>query len=203
MITLYGPARSSAGRCLWCLEEIGLPYENKPIDMRAKEHKSEAFLQINPNGKVPALVDGDVKLFESFAINFYLADKYKPELLGKTHKEKALVHQWSFWSSSELQGPLVQILIQKFFMPDDKRDQNIIDENTKKLPDYFNVLDKSLTTHKYLAGNEFTLADLNAASVATLASSLGFDVSAYRHVQPWLKAIADRPAYQRYQEMRK
>lgn len=202
MITLYGPARSSAGRCLWMLEEIGQPYENKNVDMRAKEHKGEAFLQINPNGKVPALVDGDVTLFESFAINFYLADKYKPELLGKTHKEKALVHQWSFWASAEMQGPLIEILIQKMFMPDDKRDQKIIDENTKKLPDYFNVLDKTLTKHKYLAGNEFTLADLNAASVATIAAHLGFDTSAYRHVQTWLKAVADRPAYQKYQNLR-
>lgn len=202
MITLYGPARSSAGRCLWCLEEIGLPYENKNIDMRAKEHKSEAFLQINPNGKVPALVDGDVTLFESFAINFYLADKYKPEFLGKTHKEKALVHQWSFWASSELQGPLIDILIQKFFMPDDKRDQSVLDKSAKILPDYFNILDKTLSTHKYLVGNEFTLADLNTASVASIASHVGFDISSYRNVQNWLKAIADRPAFQKYMGLR-
>ena len=81
MITLYGSARSSAGRCLWCLEETGVAYENKNVDMRTKEHQSEAFLKINPNGKVPAMVDGETKLFESMAINFYLADKYKPELL--------------------------------------------------------------------------------------------------------------------------
>lgn len=203
MITLYGPARSSAGRCLWCLEEIGMAYENKQVDLRAKEHKSEAFLKINPNGKVPALVDGDVTLFESFAINFYLAEKYKPELLGKTHKEKALVHQWSFWASSELQGPLITILVQKFFLPDDKRDQNVIDKNTVILPDYFNVLDNALANQKYLAGNEFTLADLNTASVATIAAHVGFDVSAYRNVQNWLKAIADRKAFQHYQDLRK
>ncbi len=90
MITLYGPARSSAGRCFWLLEELGLSYENKPVDMMKKEHKSDWFLKVNPNGKVPALVDGNTTLFESMAINYYLAEKYKPEFLGKTVEEKGI-----------------------------------------------------------------------------------------------------------------
>lgn len=203
MITLYGPARSSAGRCLWCLEEIGQPYENKNIDIRAKEHKTEEFLEINPNGKVPALVDGDIKMFESFAINLYLADKYKPDLLGKTSEERALSYQWSFWASSELQGPLIEILIQKMFMPDDKRDQNVINKSTEKLPALFNVLDSSLKNKKYLGGEHFTMADLNTASVVSVAPMVGFDISAYRNVQGWLKAISDRKAFQKYSDMRK
>lgn len=202
MITLYGPARSSAGRCLWCLEEIGQPYENKNIDMRAKEHKSEWFLKINPNGKVPALVDGDIKLFESFAINNYLADKYKPELLGKTVQERAFVQQWTHWASAELQMPLIEILIQKMFMPDDKRDQNTIDKNMQLLPNLYNILDNALAQSKYLAGNEFTLADLNVASVAGLANALGFDVIAYPNVGNWMKAVSDRPSFQKYTKLR-
>ena len=63
MITLYGSARTSAGRCLWCLEETGVAYENKNVDMRSKEHKSDAYLKINPNGKVPAMVDGATMMF--------------------------------------------------------------------------------------------------------------------------------------------
>lgn len=203
MITLYGPARSSAGRCLWCLEEIGLPYENKNVDMRAREHKSEEFLTINPNGKVPAMIDGDVTMFESFAINFYLADKYKPEFLGKTTQERALSYQWSFWAISELQMPLIEILVQKMFVPDDKRDQNIIARAMEKLPGLFNVIDQALKSKKYLAGEEFTLADLNAASVVTIAPLVGFDISAYANVQNWLKAISDRKSFQKYMELRK
>ena len=202
MITLYGPARSSAGRCLWCLEEAGVAYENKNIDMRAKEHKSEAFLKINPNGKVPAMIDGDMKLFESMAINFYLADKYKPELMGTTPEERALSYQWSFWASSELQDPIIQVFIQKVFMPEEKRSQAVIDENLEKLPVLFEILDNSLAAKTYLNGKTFTLADLNTMSVVSIAPHVGFDLSKYKNIESWLKAISDRPAYQKYSKLR-
>lgn len=203
MITLYGPARSSAGRCLWCLEEAGVPYENKNIDMRTKEHKSESFLAINPNGKVPALVDGKVKLFESMAINFYIADKYMPVLLGNTPEERALSYQWSFWASSEVQDPLIQVLIQKMFMPDEKRSQAVIDENMEKLPAYFKTLNEALNGKAYLNGRDFSLADLNTASVMSIAPMLGINLSEYKNIESWLKALSDRPAFQKYSELRK
>lgn len=203
MITLYGPARSSAGRCLWCLEEAGVAYENKQVDMRTKEHKSEAFLAINPNGKVPALVDGNTTLFESMAINFYIADKYKPELLGMSAEERALSYQWSFWASSELQDPIIQVFIQKVFMPEEKRSQTVIDENMAKLPAYFQVLDNALANKTYLNGKNFSLADLNTASVVSIAPHIGLDMSPYKNVNLWLKAIGDRPAFQAYSNLRK
>ena len=203
MITLYGSPRSSAGRCLWTLEEAGVPYTHKDIDMKNKEHKSAEFLKINPNGKVPALTDGDFTLFESMAINYYIADAYKKELLGNTVTERALVQQWSFWASSELQSPIIEIFIQKVFMPDDKRDQNVIDENLKKLPELLTVLNNTLEGKKYLAGNTFTLADINTASVAGICMAIGFDMKPYSNVANWLGAMTDRPAYQKYQGARK
>lgn len=202
MITLYGSARSSAGRCLWALEEIGVPYENKQIDMRNKEHKSESFLKINPNGKIPAMVDGNTTLFESMAINFYLADKYKPELLGKNAEERALAAQWSFWASSELQSPVIEVFIQKVFMPEDKRDQAVIDNNLAKLPGLFTILDNSLKEKTYLNGNDFSIADINTMSVVSIAPHLGIDLSAYKDIDLWMKAISDRPAFQRYSKLR-
>lgn len=202
MITLYGTPRSSAGRCVWALEEIGVAYQIKDVDMKSKEHKSEEFLKINPNGKIPALTDGDVTLFESMAINFYLAEAYKKELLGNTPKERGLVHQWSFWASSELQGPVINLLIQKVFMPADKRDNNVIEENTKALPALLNVLNNTLAGKKYLAGDHFTLADLNTASVVGVCHAIGENLSSYPNVQSWLAGLSDRPAFVKYQSMR-
>ncbi len=202
MITLYGSPRSSAGRCLWTLEETGVPYNIKDVDMRNKEHKSADFMRINPNGKVPAMVDGDVILFESMAINFYLADAYKKELLGATPAERGLVHQWSFWASSELQDPIIQVFIQKVFVPEDKRDNKVIEDNLKKLPELLSVLNSSLEAKKYLAGNQFTLADLNTASVVGICHAIGEKLSDYPNIQTWLGAIADRPAFQKYQTLR-
>ena len=203
MITLYGNARTSAGRCLWALEEVGAAYENKQVDMKNKEHKSPEFLKLNPNGKIPVMVDGDTTLFESMAINFYLADKYKPELLGSNHGERALRSQWSFWASSELQPPIIEVFIQKVFMPADKKDQNVIDTNMEKLPTLLKVLDDSLNGKTYLNGSAFSLADLNTYTVVSIAPHLGIDLTTYKNVDLWMKAISDRPAYQKYSLLRK
>ncbi len=203
MITLYGSPRTSAGRCIWTLEEVGTPYTLKEVDLRNKEHKSPDYLKINPNGKVPAMVDGDVTLFESMAINFYLADTYKKELMGTTPLERGLVYQWSFWSMAELQDPIIQVLIQKVFVPADKRDNNVIEENLNKLPALLGVLDSSLTGKKFLTGNQFTLADLNTASVVSICHAIGEDLSSYPNIKTWLGAISDRPSFQKYMALRK
>ncbi len=203
MITLYGSPRTSAGRCLWTLEEVGVPYNLKDVDMRNKEHKSAEYLKINPMGKVPALIDGNVTLFESMAINFYLADNYKKELLGMTSKERGLSLQWSFWASSELQDPIIEVFIQKVFMPDDKRDQAVIEENLAKLPDLLNVLNNSLEGKKYLTGDQFTIGDINTQSVVSICPMIGVDLKQYKNIDAWLGAISDRPAFQKYQSLRK
>lgn len=203
MITLYGSPRTSAGRCFWALEEAGVAYTQKDIDMRNKEHKSDEFLKINPMGKVPAIVDGDITLFESMAINYYIADTYKKDLLGTNALEKGLSMQWSFWASSELQPPVIEVLIQKIFVPEDKRDNNIIEKNINRLPALLTVLNNSLADKKYLAGNQFTIGDINTASVVSICPMMGIDLGAYSNIKNWLGAISERPAYQKYQALRK
>ena len=203
MITLYGSPRSSAGRCVWALEEAGVPYTLKEIDMRNKEHKSPEFLKINPMGKVPAMVDGEITLFESMAINYYIADNYKKELLGTNALEKGLAMQWSFWATSELQPPIIECFIQKVFMPEDKRDHSVIEKNLNRLPDLLTVLDNSLAGKKYLAGNQFTIGDINTASVVSICAMMGVDLGAYKNIQSWLGAMNERPAFQKYMGLRK
>jgi len=203
MINLYGSPRSSAGRCIWALEEAGVAYTLKELDMRNKEHKSAEYLKINPMGKVPAMIDGDITLFESMAINYYIADTYKKELLGTTALEKGLSMQWSFWATSELQPPIIEVFIQKVFVPEDKRDQNIIDKNLNKLPDLLNILNNSLAGKKYLARNQFTIGDINTASVVSIAPMMGIDLGAYPNIKNWLGAMNERPAFQKYQNLRK
>ncbi len=194
MITLYGSVRSSAARCFWCLEEIGVPYKVVPVDMKTNEHKSDNFLKINPNGKIPAMVDDQIQLFESMAINFYLAEKYKPSLLGTSLAEKALSYQWSFWAT-DFQNPVIEVYIQKAFVPADKKDQKVIDENMKQLPGFFSVLEQTLQGRKFLSGVNFTMADLHVCSVAQLAPLIEFDLAPYPNVAMWMKAINERSAY--------
>ncbi len=203
MIAIYGSPKSSTGRCVWALEEAGVTYELKSVDMRNKEHKSPSFLKLNPNGKIPVLTDGDFTLYESMAINSYIAESYKKDLLGKAPAEKALVQQWSYWASLELQNPIIEVFIQKVFVPEDKRDQNVIAKNLEKLPSLFSILDGALKDKKYLVGNQFSLADLNVASVASIATAIGFETKTFQNFTSWMANLAERPAFKKYMELRK
>ena len=83
MVEIYGSPRSSASRCFIVLEELGIPYKAMPIDMSNREHRSDAYLLLNPNGKIPCVNDDGFVIWESLAINHYLVEKYKPALPEK------------------------------------------------------------------------------------------------------------------------
>jgi len=201
MITIYGSPQTSAGRCFWTLEEVGASYEVKTISFKDKEHKSEEFLKVNPNGKVPALVDGDYTIWESMAINMYLAEKYKPELMGESAQQRGLVHQWSIWASNDLQTPMINIFIQLVFVPADKRDEKKITEFKDKLPALLQTIDKALEKSTFLAGDNFSLADLNTASVVNICEHISYDISDYKSINRWLSIINERPAFQKYKAL--
>lgn len=195
MIKIYGSPRSSAGRVYWMMEELGLSYERIPLNMSQREHKNPDFVKLNPNGKVPCIVDGEFVLWESMAITEYLAAKHNSPLLPKTAEETGLVAQWSYWSILEMQKHAVEWLIQAMFVPVDRKDPAIIEKAQKALLPLFVILDNALANKTYLVGNRFTLADLHVASVVNVTLSLGFDTAAYPHVHTWIKACQDRPAW--------
>lgn len=199
MIKIYGSPRSSAGRVYWMLEELGVAYERIPLNMSTREHKSDEFLKLNPNGKVPCIVDGEFVLWESMAITQYLLSKYQGQssLAPKTAEEIGLVAQWSYWSILDMQKHAVEWFIQENFIAADKRDTTVIEKAKKSLIPLFKVLDQSLANRTYLVGDRFTIADLHVASVVNVALGVGFDSSAYPHVNTWIRACQDRPAWHR------
>jgi len=202
MINIYGSPRTSAGRCFWCLEEVGASYDKVDVDMRSGKHKEAAYLAINPNGKIPALVDGDYKLWESMAINSYLASAYMPELLGESAQGKGLVNQWTTWSIAELQPPIIDIFIQTVFVPEDKRDMKVIEKAQQKLPELLSILNNALEGKEMLVANRFSLADLNTASVVMICEAIRFDLQEYKEVNRWMETIGKRAAFQKYLAMR-
>ena len=199
MIKIYGSPSSSAGRVYWLMEELSLSYERMPLNMSEREHKSPDFTKLNPNGKVPCLVDGDLVLWESMAINEYLVRKYgsQTSLLPQTAEEAGVAAQWSYWAILEMQKHAVEWLIQAQFMPTDRQDASIIERAKKSLVPLFGILNDTLANKKYLVGDRFTIADLNVASVVNVAIRLGFDTSTYTNVHTWIKACQDRPAWHR------
>lgn len=191
-IQLYGGRMGSSLRCHWAFAEAGVEYENLHVNMREGEHKKEPFLKLNPNGQVPVLLDGDFVLSESIAINDYIAEKYKPELVGTTPEEKALVLQWSLWSGFNLQRYFNQLI---GFRWTGVKDERVIEEGRKGLERFMPVLDQALNGVQFLVGNRFTLADINVCAVLTYNDQGDFDMASYPHVQQWMQAMYARPAF--------
>jgi glutathione S-transferase len=195
MIKLYGIRQSRAMRCLWALEELGVPYEHVPIHF-ATDAKSPEYKAINPNGRVPGMVDGDVTLFESMAINLYLVKKYDKEgLQPASLEDEARAIQWSFWGMTEIEKPLLTVLIDKFMTAPDKRKPEAVAEAQKALPKPFAVLNGALHDRDYLLGSTFTVADLNLASICSWAKPIKFDFGPFPKAGAWLDRCLSRPAY--------
>lgn len=191
MITLYGSASSSAGRCIWLLEELNVPYEHKELDMKAKEHKAPWFLKLNSNGKVPVLVDGEFVLWESFAINQYLSEKYKPELLGRTLEERAKISQWSWWGALHVQKYFDVILLYVLYNVGTEEEAIKAGEAVKK---YLAIFEAYITDKDFVVGKEFTIADLNLGSVINMGFGLNYNFAEYPSITDWIGRLKTRPA---------
>lgn len=193
---LYGTATSRALRAVWGMEETGIDYEHIPTDF-GPGSKTPEYLAVNPNGRIPALVDGELTLFESMAINLYLARRYGGALYPADAADEARAWQWSVWAISEIEPLQMQIVIQKLFTPEEKRDAGRIERATQALQRPLRVLDAALAGRPMLLGDAFTVADLNVASVMMLLKRVGVDISAHTQVQRWAQACWARPALAR------
>jgi glutathione S-transferase len=194
-LKIYGVARSRAFRTLWMAGELGLDYEHVPVDM-ADTH-SPSYLKINPNGHIPAIDDNGFVLWESMAINLYLAKKYSSGAEGlypARLEDEARAWQWSFWGMTEVERPLLTALFNRAIYPEGKRDAAAAEAAEKSLAAPFAVLDGALAASSYLLGARFTVADLNVASVLTWVRPAAIDLSATPLLANWLKACHDRPA---------
>jgi glutathione S-transferase len=194
MIKLYGVPASRAFRTIWMLEELGVPYQNIPTHFATGDTHKPEFLTINPNGHIPALVDGDVVMWESMAINLYLAKKYDNGLQPKTLEAEAHAIKWSIWTMTEVESFLITVIMNRMLLPKDQRDGNAADAAAEKLAKPFAVLDQELAERKYLLGDTYTVADVNVASVLSMAPVVGIDLAKYPNLKRWLDVCTSRPA---------
>lgn len=201
MRKIYGWKRSRAMRCLWLLEELGLDYEHIPLNPNTGDTRTPEYLALNPSGKIPILVEGDFVLSETVAINAYLAAQ-KPNRLWPTSAHSlAKLNQWVSWAVTELEPPIVAIF------KEGRRSPEAIDqaritawkaEVSAKLKD---LLEPHLSRHEYLiAGESFTLADLNLAALVGNAKTFNLLPTECVNTERWLASCMARPAWQRLQE---
>jgi glutathione S-transferase len=197
MIKLYGVPRSRAMRCLWMLEELGVPYEHDKTMFGPTGSRTPEFLKINPNGHIPALTDGDLTLFESLAINLYLARKYGPAFWPGRVEDEGRTYQWSIWAMTELEEPLLTALMHRMFYPEDQRDPKKADDAAERFKAPLAVLDGALAGRQYLLGTTFSVADLNVASVLSWAPLAKLDLGPAPNASAWLTRCTQRPALAR------
>lgn len=192
-LKLYGGRMGSSLRCHWAMHELGLTYEEGAVNMAAGEHKSETFLAINPAGQVPALEHDGFALAESLAINNYLVELAGSDLGGADAKERAKAWQWSLWTSFNLYPSFSVLAKPKWTGVENDAATNELAraELAKQLP----VLETLLTKHAYVAGERFTVGDINVAVALGYAAFSGYDLSAYARIQAWLGTVTSRPAY--------
>lgn len=192
-ITLYGARFGSSFRCHWMLAELGLAYENPSLDMRSGEHKQEAYLKINPAGQVPALVHDDFVVTESAAIVHYLAEKYNPSFFGEmTPEAHATLLRWELFVLLNIDKNFSTLASKTWGMPATAEAEAAA---TEKLNEMLPVLEGWLSTHEYLAGMEFTVADVVARSSFLYGESVQFDLTNYPAIQAWVARCSARPAF--------
>jgi glutathione S-transferase len=205
-LKIYGVPRSRTFRTLWAVLELGIEYELVPVDFAAGAAREPGYLAINPNGQIPALDDDGFRLWESIAINLYLAKKHGsgPDgLYPAGLEDEARVWQWSFWGVSEVERPLLTAMLNRIVHPEPKRDLAAADAAERQLAAPLKVLDGAVGDGRYLLGPRFSVADLNVAGILAWARPAGIDMSATPSLAAWLKNCAERPAARAARQMQR
>jgi GST-like protein len=196
MIELYTAGTPNGWKVSIALEELGMPYTTHAVNIMTGEQKQPEFLRLNPNGRIPAIVDTDddnLAIFESGAILIHLAEK-AGRLIGHDRASRSRVLQWLMFQMSGI-GPMMG-QANVFFRYFPEKIQPAIDRYQGEVRRLFGVLDGQLAQHEYLAG-EYSIADIANWSWVRIHDWGGVGVDGFDHLQRWLAAIEARPAVQR------
>lgn len=200
MIDLYTSPTPNGHKASVTLEELELPYETHAIDLAANTQKEEWFLKLNPNGRIPVIVDRDgpggepFSVFETGAIMVYLAEK-TGRLMPTDVKGRSRTMQWLMFQMGGV-GPMMgQANVFYRYFPE--KIQPAIDRYQHETRRLFEVLERGLDDSKWLVGDEFTIADIaNWCWVRTYKWS-GVSIDGLPNLRRWLDAIRERPGCQR------
>lgn len=196
VIDLYTAATPNGHKVSIALEELGLPYDMHVLDFDKKEQKAPAFLRINPNGRIPAIVDrdnDDFAVFESGAILLYLAEK-TGKLLPADPKQRSIAIQWLMFQMGGV-GPM-QGQAHVFYRYFPEKLPSVISRYQNETRRLYEVLNTRLGEVEYLAG-EYSIADIAHFPWVRAYAWAGVEVEDLSHLTRWLKSIEARPAVQR------
>ena len=203
MLKFYYSGAPNPTKIALMLEETGLPYEPIPVDTRKGDQHKPEFLKINPNAKVPAIVDGDATVFDSSAILLYLGEKHGVEKQlwpGSAGQARADAVCWTVWAMTELGNYMMQYLYHGLdtpfsYKPED-RSKACAEYNRSQFIRGLDALQARLQNREYLL-DAFSLVDIPAASWLMLGTKFGIKLDTHPRVADWLKRCGERPACKR------
>lgn len=196
MIQLYTDSSPNGFKITIALEELNLPYSLRHVRIDEGENRQPDFLQLNPHGRIPVLVDDShgITLFESAAILLYLADT-TGRLLPSVPRMRWQAIQWLMFHAASV-GPVIgqRVHFERFAAASNPE---AITRYRRLTEEAFATMDHRLAAHPYLAGDEYSIADIAQFGWTHIARVIGFDFSAHKHMSTWHERVAARPAVQR------
>lgn len=198
MLKIYGADLSApANKVRMAANALGLEYEYIRVSIRDRENQTEDYLKMHPAGKVPVIDDDGFVLFESDAIIKYLASKKESALYPQDQKKRAIIDQWMDFSAMHVGSAMGRVVFNRIFAPFARVavDERSLSDGQKFLNRFLPVIDKQLSKGPYLAGEEFSLADISLVSFLDPAEAAGVDLLGYENITQWREALMKEDFY--------
>ena len=197
MLKVHFAPNSRAGRIIWLLEELKLPYEVNRMDFHPKELKSDEHRSRHPLGRIPVLDDGDVRIYESGAIVEYVLERHKngnlkPDVSSNTYPNYL---QWFHYCEGMVMPPINTIVVQTILLPEDRRDETVLNQAKKLLSKSLEPVNKELEGREYLIG-DFSAADIMLGHACFMSNRLGCVSEEMLNMKSYVDNINKRPAFQ-------
>ena len=202
MLKLHFAPNSRAGRIVWLLEELELPYEINKMAFHPKDLKSDEHRARHPLGRVPVLDDGDISIFESGAIVEYVIARHKNGGLKPSEDSPLFPDylQWFHYCEGMVMPPVNTIVVQTILLPPERRDEKALGQAQRLLSKALEPVDKALTGRDYLIG-DFSAADIMLGHACFMSNRLGCVGEEMTHLKTYVERVANRPAFKTAIEM--
>jgi glutathione S-transferase len=201
-LTIWGRANSvNVQKVLWCLAELDLPFERIDAGMQYGRTRETDYLAMNPNARVPTLVDGDYALWESNSIMRYLCMMYRPDMpiYPKEPKRRAAIDRWLDWSLSTVQPvdrPVFWALVRT---PPEQRDMAAIQKGADAAAEVWRIADHHLSTRRFIEGDNFSIADVALGAYARRWLGVeGIVRPKQPHLERWLGLVGERAGFTKF-----
>lgn len=201
-LTIWGRTNSvNVQKVLWCLSELDLAYERIDAGMQFGRTREPEYLAMNPNARVPTLVDGDYALWESNSIMRYLCLAYRPDspIYPREPRRRAAVDRWLDWTLSTVQPVDRPVFWSLVRTPPEKRDMAAIQKDADAAAEVWRIVEGYLAARRYIEGDDFTIADIALGSFARRWLGVdGITRPSQPHLERWLKLLGERTGFKTF-----